>query len=122
MEEFLQVNVYSLSMDVATDRYGKWIRHLPGNINGGAPTVAQVQLLWPGITFTTIVMDYYRSPSAWATQMWSPKFYSASIPAFRDILAPVPLIRINIRIRFFLPIRAHACSSFHSISLKHFSS
>jgi hypothetical protein len=89
IEEHLQMNVYTLSIDAAEDRRGQWVRHLPGNFNAGHSVVHQVQTLWPGVKFTAVIADYFRTPSAWAATLWTHAFYSGTIPALRDVLVEV---------------------------------
>ena len=35
------------------------------------------------------ITDYFRTPSAWAATLWTPSFYSSTIPALRDVLTEV---------------------------------
>lgn len=85
LEAKLNKNVYTLSLDAAADRRGQWVRHLPANFNAET-CVEQIRILWPGVRFSWIIADYFRTPSSWAATRWSHAFYSKTIPAFRQVL------------------------------------
>ena len=42
-----------------------------------------------GLFISAQITDYFRTPSAWAATLWTPSFYSSTIPALRDVMPEV---------------------------------
>ena len=64
----------------------------------------QIQNLWPNVTFDVVVVDYFRTPSAWAAKRWTDSFFSRTIPALTSVLKHGG--------RIYLPNYAnHACNN-----------